>query len=136
MGVSLVVKTNYYEVGSASFLNCFFSTVYFHLVQSQKENNYPKIFPEFFQGHLYCEDSQEVRGNILEIREKLKLYSPDKIIWDIYDLSTPPPWGNNISSQTTSLSNYFVIANGKDLFDVILAALAKSEELKADIYIR
>ncbi|SCY48411.1 Immunity protein 70 [Pseudobutyrivibrio sp. AR14] len=37
------------------------------------------------------------------------------VIWDIDDLNKPVPWGDNISSDITDLSNYFCYERGKGL---------------------
>ena len=39
------------------------------------------------------------------------------------DKSKLPPWKDHISDQITSLANYFVTADGKDLFDELISLL-------------
>lgn len=56
--------------------------------------------------------------------------SPEKVVWDIEDLSKQPPWGNNISEEITDLSNYFVTSSGEDLIIMLKDALDMAKELK------
>lgn len=66
----------------------------------------------------------------------MQALSPDKVVWDIDDLSKRPPWGSNISSDITDLSNYFVTSDGNDFLSVFFHALEKAKELRADIEIK
>jgi hypothetical protein len=45
------------------------------------------------------------------------------VVWDIEDRSRRPPWGDDIAPEITSLADYFVTNDGKDLFEVLFAAL-------------
>lgn len=136
MGVSLYVPNQYYEIGHSSFFKSFFDTIHFHLVKGNWGSKYPKLFIDFYQGHLKWEDVAEVIENLEEIRNDLKKFSPQQVIWDINDLSKQPPWGGNINSRITSLSNYFVTSNGKDLFEVLINALNNAIRKQSDVYIR
>ena len=69
------------------------------------------------------------------IQKELQAFAPDKVIWDIDDLSKQPSWGNNISEDITDLSNYFVTNDGKDFMTVFLHALEKAKEVDSDIEI-
>ena len=65
-------------------------------------------------------------------KQKLQLIY---VIWDAEDLSLTPPWGNNISSDITDLSNYFVTSDGRDLISVLNEALEDAKEMHCDIEI-
>lgn len=41
-----------------------------------------------------------------------------------------PPWKNEISSEITDLSNYFVNSDGDDFITLFMHALEKAQELK------
>ncbi len=69
------------------------------------------------------------------MHEKLKLFSPSEVVWDIEDLSKQPPWGDDISSDIKDLSNYFVTSDGKDMFEVLFYALNEALEEKVDLKI-
>ena len=70
------------------------------------------------------------------IKKELQSFSPDKVIWDIEDISKQPPWGNNISKDITNLSNYFITSDGEDFISVFFHALEKSKEVNSDIEIK
>jgi hypothetical protein len=73
---------------------------------------------------------------IMKIREMLKNFSPDQIVWDFEDLKAKPPWGDEISNSITSLSNYFCTSDGKDLFDVLLSAFREARRKKRKVIIQ
>ncbi|HCC36079.1 MAG TPA: hypothetical protein DEQ02_10835 [Ruminococcaceae bacterium] len=135
MAIGISTEGTFYEIGSASFLHSFFSTVSYYLETDGWGSKYPLLMNNLYQGSLKWEHSEVVLKNILEIRESLKKFSPDKIIWDIENLSMRPPWGDNISPDITDLSNYFITSDGNDLFDVLVSILAESINEKADIHI-
>lgn len=65
---------------------------------------------------------------LAEVRHSLSQLSPQKVIWDLEDRSKRPPWGSEISTDITDLSNYFVTSTGRDLISVIQEALEASRE--------
>ena len=70
------------------------------------------------------------------IKKELQKFSPEKVVWDIEDLSKQPPWGNDISKDITDLSNYFVTSDGNDFLTVFSHALEKAKEVNAEIVIK
>ena len=66
---------------------------------------------ELYQGCLKNQDLNEGLEELRKVRKELKNFSPSDVIWDAEDLSLTPPWGNNISSDITDLSNYFVTSD-------------------------
>lgn len=70
------------------------------------------------------------------IKQELSNLTPDKVIWDIDDLTKLPPWGDNIAETITDLSNYFVTSDGKQLLDVFENALQASIDIKKSIKIQ
>lgn len=80
-------------------------------------------------------ESKDINLAIEEICSLLQLISPEKVVWDIEDLSKQPPWGANISEEITDLSNYFVTSSGEDLIILLKHALDKSKELKVSLKI-
>ena len=65
----------------------------------------------------------------------LHSFPSSDVIWDAEDLSLTPPWGNNISSDITDLSNYFVTSDGRDLISVLSEAMNEAKEMQCDIEI-
>ena len=74
---------------------------------------------ELYQGRLKNQDINEGMEELGRIKKELKKFPPSYVVWDAEDLKLTPPWGNNISSDITDLSNYFVTNDGRDLISVL-----------------
>lgn len=135
MSVAFVVGDEYYLVGSGDFLHSFFSTVAYNLENGDWGIKYPYIMNELYRGELEVESVKECLAELEIIRTELKKYLPDKVVWDIDDLSKRPPWGDNISADITDLSNYFVTNDGEDFIEVLKDALEKALELNEKLLI-
>jgi len=141
VGIGLHVDTSYYEIGAGSFFHSFCSTVSYHLEPDGWGSRYPVLMIGLYQGSLAWQAlawqySAQALKELADIHEKLKAFAPDRVIWDIDDLSKRPPWGDDISSDITDLSNYFVTSDGQDLFEVMTSAFAEATEKQADIYLQ
>ncbi len=130
MSVGFKVGFFWFEIGTQDFLHCFFSTVAVNLEESNWGSKFPIIMSELYQGHL---DEKNVTGAVKElksIKKKLKKFVPDKVVWDFDNLDLLPPWKNEICSDITDLSNYFVTSDGDDFITLFMHALEKAKELK------
>lgn len=135
MSVGLTVKFYWYQVGTGDFLHSFFSTIAYNLENGKWGEKYPFFMKELYSGTLKEKHLKYAKKELEMITAELKGLSVDKVIWDIDDLSKPMPWGDNISSEITDLSNYFVTSDGKDLITIIQHAIDKAIELKSDVRI-
>jgi len=135
MAVGLQTGPIFYTIGSSSFLHSFFSTISYHLEDKEWGDTYPIMMNKLYQGKLLNSEIPKAKAELKEIQSRLKNFSPDKVIWNIEDLSQQPPWGNDISEDITDLSNYFVTSDGRDLFDVIKLAFDDAMEIGKDIEI-
>ena len=135
MAVGFTVDFYYYSIGSADFLHSFFSTIAVNLEDKKWGSRFPVLMNELYQGKLSVENTDAAIKELNIIREELKQISPDKVVWDIDDLSKQPPWGKNISKDITDLSNYFVTSDGRDFISVLFTALNDSKEMKAPLEI-
>jgi hypothetical protein len=86
-------------------------------------------------GQLEKNELSAAIEEIVLIKAELKHFSPEKVVWDIEDLSKQPPWGSNISPEITDLSNYFVTSDGDNLITVLQHALEKAVELGIELKI-
>ncbi len=136
MGVSLNVDFLCYELGSSDFLHAFFSTIAYHLEPQGWGTQYPVTMKELYRGRLSWKSVPGAKAELSAIRKRLEDCSPDTVVWDIEDPCKPPPWGTNISSHITSLANYFVTSDGRDLFNVMFVALDEAWKRKNDIEMR
>ena len=125
----------WYEIGAASFLHSFFSTVAYNLEGGNWGTRFPVIMNELYQGELTNANVPNAMVELNTIESELKNLSPDKVIWDMEDLGKQPPWGTRISNQITDLSNYFVTSDGRDFLTIFRKALDDAIEMKTDIII-
>lgn len=135
MSVGITVEFYWYEIGTGDFLHSFFSTIAYNLENRKWGSKYPIIMNELYNGNLKNKHIDFAIKELDAIARNLKKFSYDNVIWDIEDLTKQPPWGKDISSDITDLSNYFVTSDGEDLITVLRNALEKGKELNADVRI-
>lgn len=135
MGLHLSTSHYIYEIGTSDFLTSFFDTIEYRLTRGIFGKKYPVVLNEFYNGYLKYENLDNAEKELKDIQKRLKKLKPSKVIWDKNDLNKKPPWGDNISSDITDLSNYHVTSDGKVLFDVIFRAIEKGKSEKSGIKI-
>ncbi|RKM62550.1 hypothetical protein D6856_00010 [Butyrivibrio sp. XB500-5] len=135
MSVGFTVKFYWFQVGTGDFLHSFFSTIAYNLEDKNWGSKFPTIMNELYSGELKYENIHNAINELDEIRHELSRFSPDKVVWDIEDLSKQPPWEDNISDDITDLSNYFVTSDGEDLIEVLKRALETGIEKKESVKI-
>mgnify|MGYP003617394503 CR=1 FL=1 len=136
MAVGLFVDPLFYKIEHGDYLNAFFSTITYHLEHNMRGSVYPYV-KKFYDGVIDFKDIDKLSEELIEIKEKLKFFEPDKIMWDNENLSLTPPWGNNNAKRITNLSNYFYTSNGgKDLFEIFFKAFESAKEIEENIIIQ
>lgn len=135
MAVGFKIKYHWYQIGTGDFLHSFFSTVAYNLENKKWGSRFPAIMNELYQGTLSKDNVDKAITELKTIQRELAAFSHQKVVWDIEDLTKQPPWGNNISSDITDLSNYFVTSDGEDFISKFFAALECAKELSEDIVI-
>ena len=136
MAVGFRIMFYWYQIGQGEFLHSFFSTVAYNLENEKWGSRFPIIMNELYQGKVCKENLDKAIEELSTIKEELQAFDPDKVIWDIEDLSKQPPWGNNISRDITDLSNYFVTSDGADFISIFFHALEKAKEIDVEIEIK
>lgn len=136
MAVGFKVRFYWYQIGHGDFLHSFFSTVAYNLEGGKWGSRFPVIMNELYQGKMNWEDADKAIEELSIIKKELQAFTPDKIIWDIENLSKQPPWKDNISGDITDLSNYFVTSDGEDFILILFHALEKAKEINCDIEIK
>lgn len=134
--VGFKVDFYWFEIGSGDFLYSFFSTVAYHLEDARWGQRFPIIMNKLYQGEIKQKDIDNAKEELNIIKKELKAFTPDKIIWNIEDLSKQPPWGSDISEDITDLSNYFVTSDGEDFISVFFDALETAKEIDSGIEIK
>lgn len=133
--VGFHVGLNDYQIGHGDFLHSFFSTVAYNLENKKWGSRFPVIVNELYQGKASPGHIDQAIEELEIIKKELQAYGPEKVIWDIDDLSKQPPWGSNISKNITDLSNYFVTSDGCDFLTIFLDALRMAKKVNAEIEI-
>ena len=136
MATAFTVKYYIYTIGTADFLNAFFSTVCGRLENGKWGSRFPHLMNELYQGVLPVKHLAAGTEELSQIKQELAQFAPDQVIWDIDDRSLTPPWGDNISEDITDLSNYFVTSEGEDFLSVFAAALDKAQQRNASLKIQ
>ena len=90
---------------------------------------------ELYQGTLDKDNVETAIEELKKIQLEFQAFCPDKVVWDIDDLSKQPPWGKNISNDITNLSNYFVTSDGEDFITIFFNALEKAKKMQMDLTI-
>ena len=120
-------------IGEPELLFSFFSTVAHHLEKRRWGERFPAIMKDLYVGELPYEKADQALKELQTIRTELERYTPSEVIWDFYDLSKQPPWGEEISSDITSLANYHVTVLGDVLIPVIESKLRAAAKRKMNV---
>lgn len=115
------------EIGSADFFHAFFSTISANLEPDGWGTQFPTLMNKLYQGEIGQPDAEQALRELDRASEQLRQLPPDRVVWDVEDRTKLPPWGGNISSDISDLSNYFVTSTGRDLISLIREVL---EELR------
>ena len=133
--IALRVGGKIFEIGSASFFKSFFSTVFVRLEDEDWGSKFPKLMNNLYMGRLEVHDSSSALKELQRIRYDLRAFPPNQIVWDFENRGAKPPWGDRISTAITSLANYFVTSDGKDLIDVMQDALTLAQSKGQDVLV-
>jgi 2,3-bisphosphoglycerate-dependent phosphoglycerate mutase len=124
VAVALRVRNHVWPVGTGDFLHAFFSTISARLETSGWGSRFPVLLKELYYGELAGEHADAALAELQEARDELRRLPPSDVVWDVEDRSKRPPWGDDISDEITDLGNYFVTADGRDVFEVAAEAIA------------
>jgi 2,3-bisphosphoglycerate-dependent phosphoglycerate mutase len=135
MSISIWVGNKRFEVGTASFLKAFFSTIYLRLEEGRWGSLFPVLMDEFYSGSLSAARCPAALAELGKVRNRLAEMPPSQVVWDFEDRTRQPPWGNNISKDITSLANYFVTSDGKDLITVLSEVFKEGAKANREVSI-
>jgi len=127
MSVSVRVGAHDYPIGTGDFFHSFFSTVCVRLEAGDWGSRFPTVMRDLYAGTLKPSLVELARTELDQIQGELAHLRPDEVVWDAADLTAMPPWGIDISPTVTSLRDYFVTMDGKDLLDVLDSALRDAQ---------
>ena len=136
MSIGIYVDPDFYTIGAGSFVNCFFSNIAYHLEKGQWGDRFPYLMEHLYNGLLEKQYVENAIDELHTVKKEFSRIPPQKVIWDIEDLSRQPPWGNDISEDITDLSNYFVTSEGDDLFDILFETLDVAKDDNENVELR
>lgn len=136
MAVGLRVRGQVWLLGSADFVRAFFSTVGENLEPGGWGSRFPAVMNPLYEGQLSADLVSQARDELSKVRAELASHPVDDLVWDVEDRSAKPPWGDNISEEITSLADYFVTMDGRDMFEVMHEALAFAEQMAYEVTLK
>jgi hypothetical protein len=135
VGLSAWVGDKRFELGDASFLKAWFSTICARLEGEDWGSRFPLIMQDFYSGALPHDRAGAALAELTRIREGLAALPSDKVIWDFENRTARPPWGNAVSPHIRSLGDYFATSDGENLFEVLADAFSEALKAKRDVVI-
>lgn len=126
MSVSLRVGPIAYPIGRADFLGSFFDTVTVRLEGGARGSRFPTLAGLYRDGELSPDAAELARVELADVERELRQQRPADVVCDIDKPDVSPPWGSDIADTITSLGDYFVTADGRQLIAVMDTALDAS----------
>lgn len=125
MSVSLRVGPIAYPVGRAD-LGSFFDTVTVRLEGAARGSRFPTLAGLYRDGELSPDAAELARVELADVERELRQHRPADVVCDIDKPDVSPPWGIDIADTITSLGDYFVTADGRQLIAVMDTAIDAS----------
>lgn len=132
--IGIQVDLYWYSIGEPDLFFSFFSSIVVHLEKSKWGSRFPVVMNDLYQGKVEVDKLEACRKELEVIREELKQFGPDQVIWDCEHPEKMPPW-DEIDPDIKDLSEYYISSSGEDLFEVLLTAIQDGLEYKADLEI-
>jgi len=127
----------FFELDEFSFfVHSFFSTISYNLEPFGWGSSYPYLLKKLYYGKsLEGREIKKARKELKRIKKIFEVLPPNRIIWDIEDLTKKPPWGDNPGPKVTNLANYFITEYGVTFFEVFHEAFKDAEDTKSNVLI-
>lgn len=135
MSVAAVAGEHTVEIGTPSFLKAFFSTVFAVLEAPGWGTRYPVLMRDFYQGRVAAALVATLADELSALRVALASHPPAAVVWDFERREARPPWGDAISSDITSLADYFVTSEGKNLLGELISLSEYASSRSLDVRI-
>lgn len=136
MALELRAGSVLWEVGSPDFLHAFFSTIAARLEPGGWGSRFPATMRTLYAGRIAGDEAARAVAELDQVRAELRAFGPAQVVWSYEDRAQRPPWGDDISPEITSLADYFVTSDGRDLFAVLGEALSHAARSGEELTIR
>jgi len=90
---------------------------------------------DLYGGRLPAGKASQAIVELGSIEAALGQWPSEAVVWDAEDATRRPPWDVDIDRSITSLGNYFVTSDGRDLISVLRDALTFAASRRADVSI-
>lgn len=139
MSIGIEVGHSWFQIGRADYFDSFFSTVAYYIEEKKWGSKYPLIMRTMYNGEIQPIDADLAINELKDIQKRLSELSKEDhpIIWDARNMSvSPPDWAINNNSEVTTLMNYYVVNDGRDLIGILIKALEKSKDINKKLTIK
>lgn len=125
MALGLHVGDLTWRVGSPDLLHAFFSTITVRLEPLGWGTRFPALLNELYDGELPPDRVETALSELLLARRELSFLPSDRLVWDADDPTATSPSAAAVAGGAPDASKCFYTEDGKDLFDVLVAALVR-----------
>jgi 2,3-bisphosphoglycerate-dependent phosphoglycerate mutase len=125
MALGLLVGNETWRVGSPDLLHAFFSTVSVRLEPHGWGTRFPALMNELYQGELPVGSVETALSELLLARRELACLPASRVVWDADDPAAAPERARAMAGGAPDLSRCFFTDDGRDLFEVVAAALVR-----------
>jgi hypothetical protein len=125
MPLALHLGDTTWRVGSPDLLHAFFSTISVRLEPLGWGTRFPALMNELYEGELPPNRVETALSELLLARRELSVLAPDRVVLDADAPHAPTPWAGPAASGAPDASKCFFTDEGRDLFDVLLAAVVR-----------
>lgn len=125
MPLGLHVADVTWRVGSPDLLHAFFSTITVRLEPLGWGTRFPALMHDLYAGELPAHRVETAFSELLLARRELALLPATRVVADADAPYATSPWSEAVAGGAPDASRCFYTDDGKDLFDVLLAALMR-----------
>ena len=119
------------EIGNSDIWISLCSTIAVRL--NYNEEDIPLVLKFLRTGKCVAKEGNATARQFNLVRDELSKFAPDKVVYDIAEMTKEAPWGVNISDVITSCANFYTTSDGKDLLFEIVSILCYAGIMKVDI---
>jgi len=133
MSIAIWVEDQSYELGSPSFMRCFFSTVLVRLEQGRWGSRFPIIMNEFSMGGLAYEHADQAQNELIAVQTGLEAFRPSEVVWNYEHPDVAEAAGCGLGAATV-LAGVRAVAGM--VFSVTIAGCARRPSCGREVRLR